>query len=82
MRKVMMALLCAMMLPMAAKHRVYDPQVKTLQVVVNQDWLSPPVMRLGSGDVLNIGFDELSHAYHRYIERLVGGIQRQPDRGL
>lgn len=66
----MMALLCAIMLPMAAKHRVYDPQVKTLQVVVNQDWLSPPVMRLGSGDVLNIGFDELSHAYHRYIYRL------------
>lgn len=49
---------------------VYDPQVKTLQVVVNDDWLSPPVMRLGTGDVLNIGFDELSHTYHRYIYRL------------
>jgi len=70
MRKVMMALLCAITLQTAAKHRVYSPQVKSLQVVVNEDWLSPPVMQLRSGDVLNIGFDELSHTYHRYIYRL------------
>lgn len=59
-------------MPLTATGRnvVYDPQVKTLQVVVNQDWLSPPVMRLGSDDVLNIGFDELSHNFHRYIYRL------------
>ena len=59
-------------MPLTATGRsvVYDPQVKTLQVVVNQDWLSPPVMRLGSDDVLNIGFDELSHTFHRYIYRL------------
>ena len=53
-----------------AKSVVNDPQVKTLQVVVNQDWLSPPVMKLGGSDVLNIGFDELSHTYHRYVYRL------------
>lgn len=49
---------------------VLDDNVKTLQVVVNQEWLSPPVMQLGTSDVLNIGFDELSHTYHRYIYRL------------
>lgn len=49
---------------------VYDKNVKTLQVVVNQEWLSIPVMRLNSNDVLNISFDELSHDYHRYIYRL------------
>ena len=54
----------------AARSVVYDPQVKTLQVVVNQDWLSPPVMRLGTDDVLNVGFDELSHNFHRYVYRL------------
>lgn len=54
----------------AARNVVYDPQVKTLQVVVNQDWLSPPVMRLGTDDVLNVGFDELSHNFHRYVYRL------------
>jgi len=66
----MMAFLCAVTLQTAAKHRVYDPHVKSLQVVVNQDWLSPPVMKLRSGDVLRVGFDELSHTYHRYIYRL------------
>ena len=55
---------------MMAENRIYDPQIKTLQATVNKDWLSPPVMRLKSGDVINIGFDELSHEYHRYIYRV------------
>ena len=46
---------------------IYHPQVKSLQAVVNSNWTSLPVMRLGSDDVLNISFDELSHDYHRYI---------------
>ena len=54
----------------AAENRTYIPEVKSLQAVVNQDWLSPTVMRLKGNDVLNIGFDELSHDYHRYIYRL------------
>ncbi len=53
-----------------AAHSIYDPQVKSLQAVVNSDWLSPPVMRLEGSDVLNVSFDELSHDYHRYIYRL------------
>ena len=53
--------------PALAGNRIYSPQVKTLQAVVNLDWLSPAVMQLGSDDVLNISFDELSHDYHRYI---------------
>lgn len=50
----------------AARQTMYSRLIKTLQVVVNNDWLSPPVMTLGSDDVLNIGFDELSHEYHRF----------------
>lgn len=46
------------------------PNVVTLQTVVNNDWLSPPVMTLDGDDVLNIGFDELSHNYHRYIYKV------------
>ena len=53
-----------------AENRTYKPEVKSLQAVVNQDWLSPAVMRLKGGDVLNIGFDELSHDYHRYMYRV------------
>ena len=62
-----------MMLPLTARggNKVYDPQIKSLQAVVNDDWLSyPAVLRLGSGDRLYVGFDELSHNYHRYIYRL------------
>ena len=70
MKKLTLLLLLAAALHGAAKNVVNDPQVKTLQVVVNQDWQSPPVMRLGSNDILHIGFDELSHVYHRYVYRL------------
>ena len=70
MKKLTLLLLLATVLHGAAKNVVNDPQVKTLQVVVNQDWQSPPVMRLGSNDILHIGFDELSHVYHRYVYRL------------
>ena len=70
MRILTLCLLSAVVLRVAAGHVVYDQQVKTLQVVVNQDWLSPPVMQLGSDDVLNVSFDELSHTYHRYTYRL------------
>ena len=63
---ILIAMLLAVQ-AMEARNRIYSPDVKTLQVVVNQDWLSPPVMQLGKSDVLDVGFDELSHNYHRYI---------------
>lgn len=66
-RSLTIFFLLMMSLITAARSTVYSPKVKTLQMVVNQDWLSPPVMRIGSDDILNIGFDELSHNYHRYI---------------
>ncbi|MBQ4387004.1 MAG: DUF5103 domain-containing protein [Prevotella sp.] len=49
-----------------ASNRIYVPNVRTLTSVVNDDWMNRPVMELGSGDVLHIGFDELSHTYHRF----------------
>ena len=54
-------------MPAAGFHKVYDSQVKSLQAVVNQNWQSLPVMKLNSADRLHVGFDELSHDYHRYI---------------
>lgn len=72
-RRLHITTLCLLLsLSMTAKNKIYSPQIKTLQAVVNQEWLSPTVMRLDTDDVLNIGFDELSHDYHRYtchIER-------------
>lgn len=52
------------------RQTIYVPTIKTLQVVVNQDWLSPPVMKLNSTDVLNISFDEMSHDYHRFVYKI------------
>lgn len=46
-------------------NRIWSPRIKTLTSIVNGDWLNRPVMELGSVDKLIIGFDELSHNYHR-----------------
>jgi len=57
----------------AQRHEIYDENIATLQVVAGTDWLSPPVVQLGSGspkDILNISFDDLTHTYHRYTYRI------------
>lgn len=69
-RLFVLCLLCP--LALSAGNRIFSPQIKSLQAVVNQDFLSPAVMRLHTDDILQIAFDELSHDYHRYaytIER-------------
>ena len=69
-RLFVLSLLCP--LALSAGNRIFSPQIKSLQAVVNQDFLSPAVMRLHTDDILQIAFDELSHDYHRYaytIER-------------
>ena len=70
MNRLLTALCFLLALNGQAENRTYNPQVKTLQAVVNQDWLSPTVMRLHSDDVLYVSFDELSHDYHRFVYRL------------
>lgn len=57
-------------LPLTAANRILSPRFKTLTSTVNGDWLNRPVMLLGSEDVLTIGFDELSHNYHRLCYRI------------
>ncbi len=52
------------------RHQILSPDIKSLQVVVNDDWMGMPIMRLGENDVLNLAFDELSHNNHRYIVRI------------
>lgn len=51
-------------------HIIYDNNIKSLQVVVNDDWLTIPIMKLNTSDFLNISFDQLSHIYHRYIYKI------------
>ena len=64
----LLLLLCPTLL--AARNLILDPQLRSLEVMVNNDWLAPTVMRLGSNDVLDIAFDELSHDYHRYLYKV------------
>lgn len=53
-----------------AGNRIYVENVHSLTSMVNGDWRNRPVMELGSGDRLRIGFDELSHDYHRFVYHL------------
>lgn len=65
-KSVLALLICFFSLFGYAKHQILSPNIKTLQVVVNNEWTSMPIMTLGKDDVLHVGFDELSHEYHRY----------------
>ena len=67
-------ILLALFAPLAAgaqSSRSFLPSVRTTQMVLNDEWGALPVMQLGSDDVLQFSFDEMSHVYHRYIYRIV-----------
>lgn len=53
-------------LSVLAWHSVKMPNIKGLQVIMNDDFEALPILRLNSSDVLHISFDELSHNYRRY----------------
>lgn len=53
-------------LAMAQRNEISSPDIASLQVVANDDWLGMPVIKLNNGEHINIAFDELSHNYHRY----------------
>lgn len=67
---VLLSLLCCASAITAQRHEILDRQLHTPQVVVNDDPLLPPIMNLGGGNHLEIGFDEFSHEYHRYIYKV------------
>jgi hypothetical protein len=69
---VLLAVLALVTSPLhvTAWHKVLSPDMKGLQVVLNNDFEALPVLQLGTNDRLTIGFDELSHNYHRYTYRL------------
>ncbi|VBB43327.1 conserved hypothetical protein [uncultured Paludibacter sp.] len=45
---------------------ILNNNIKTLRVKVNEDALNLPIIKLGSDDVMEISFDELSHEIHSY----------------
>lgn len=51
-------------------HVIYDSDIKSLQVIVNDDWQAIPIMELDKNDFLRVSFDQLSHTYHRYTYKI------------
>lgn len=66
-KKTILALLLLLPLPMSAWHSIKTENIKSLQVITNDDFEALPVLQLKGQDVLSISFDELSHNYHRYV---------------
>ena len=50
----------------AQRHIVFSDDIRSVQVVAGNKWQELPIILLGSGEHVNISFDELSHEYHRY----------------
>ena len=51
---------------LAQQSKVFCENVRSLQVMVNDDPLAPPIIDMGKGQQLTIEFDEMSHDYHRF----------------
>lgn len=41
--------------------------IRSPQMMLNDVWDAPAVIRMGSDDVITFSFDEMSHVYHRYV---------------
>ena len=50
---------------------VFSPDIKTLQLIVNDDWQQSPVINLQSNDYIEISFDELSANQTRYTYSVI-----------
>lgn len=59
-----MNIICGALL--AQQHEILTDDIQTLQVVANDRWMDMPIIELGTNDVVNISFDNMSHDYHRY----------------
>ena len=59
-------IVCLCLAVAAQKHVVADGNIRSLQVTVNGEAGLLPVIRLGSDDVLEFSFDDLTHEYYRY----------------
>ena len=66
MKKVILSILLIIPLAANAWHSVKMPNIKSLQVILNDDFEALPVLQLKGHDVLHISFDELSHNYKRF----------------
>ncbi|MGM9699638.1 MAG: DUF5103 domain-containing protein [Prevotella sp.] len=50
-----------------AQGKIFSKNVNTLEIVADDDFMSPPVITLDGEKKVNVSFDEMSHDYHRLI---------------
>ena len=55
---------------LAQRHKIYSPNIATLQAVADDKWQNMPLIQLGTNQVMNFAFDDLTHEYHRYMYRI------------
>lgn len=70
MKRMFLLLLFLPGLAIAQVQRIYDENVKTLTVIVDDNPSLPPILQLGKRHTLSIEWDEMSHDYQRYIYHL------------
>ncbi len=51
--------------------KIFNPNIRTLQVGIKGTNLSLPVIQLGSQDQIKVSFDEMSHNAHAYGYRII-----------
>lgn len=54
----------------AQRNEILDSQISSLQVVADDNWLSIPIIELGTNQRININFDDLTHQYRRFAYKL------------
>ena len=58
---------CSLLQSKAQVQQIFDPNVRTLTLTVNDDPTLPPYMPLGGRQHIAIEWDEMSHNYKRYV---------------
>lgn len=63
-------LLCGTLNVTAQRHEILSKDIKSLQVVAGDDWLSLPIISLNGNTPIRIAFDDMTHEYRRYAYKL------------
>jgi len=72
---LLLSVLIACLLSVSAQQpfrtKIFNANIKTLQVELANTKLSLPIMELNSQDLIQIGFDEMSHGNHSYSYKVI-----------
>ncbi len=64
-------LICLAVSSQTYRTKIFNPQIKTLQISLSGAKFSLPIMELNSSDFLLVSFDEMSHGNHSYSYKVI-----------